>query len=295
MIHHKNCPVCLSDSINEELSALDNTVSKEAFSIWKCNSCGAKFTQNIPDQEQIGEYYRSESYVSHSDTKIGFINTMYHHVRNITLRFKRKLVTSETGTKAGEILDIGCGTGAFLNSMKNAGWAITGLEPDQNARENALKLYNIVPQDSTSLFQLKENTFDAITLWHVLEHVHQLDEYILQLKKILKEKGVIFIAVPNHTSNDAKYYKKYWAAYDVPRHLYHFSPKSMDTLIRRHGMKLKSTRPMWFDSFYVSMLSEKIKTGKSNIISALIRGIISNFHAMLHNEKCSSLIYVITK
>lgn len=295
MIHYKNCPVCLSQSIAENFSAKDNTVSKELFSIWKCNSCNAQFTQNIPDQEQIGKYYQSDSYVSHSDTKRGLINTMYHHVRYFTLQQKRKLIEHTTRIRSGEILDIGCGTGAFLNSMKNAGWSVTGLEPDETAKNKAMELYNINPHQSSYLFQLKENTYDAITMWHVLEHVHQLDEYIHQLKKILKEKGVIFIAVPNHTSYDAEYYKENWAAYDVPRHLYHFSPQSIEILMKRHGLKLKSQKPMWFDSIYVSMLSEKIKNGNNNFISALIRGCISNLQTLFNRQKCSSLIYIITK
>jgi SAM-dependent methyltransferase len=295
MIHYSNCPVCLSESIIEEFSAEDNTVSHEMFSIWKCNTCSVRFTQDIPEQDVIGKYYQSDSYVSHSDTKRGFINAMYHHVRNYTLNLKRKLVEKEVGTQSGDILDIGCGTGAFLNNMKNAGWSVTGLEPDETAKAKAFELYKINPQQPSSLFQLEGKTYDAITLWHVLEHVHQLDDYMQQLKKILKDKGAIFIAVPNHTSNDAGYYKEKWAAYDVPRHLYHFSPNSMEVLLQRHGMKLKKIKPMWFDSFYVSMLSEKIKTGKNNIIKALIRGGVSNLQTVLNRRKCSSLIYIITK
>jgi 2-polyprenyl-3-methyl-5-hydroxy-6-metoxy-1,4-benzoquinol methylase len=295
MAHYVYCPLCKSGLISPALSVKDYTVSSKIFEINKCDNCGGMFTQYVPSQEEIGIYYASEKYISHTDTQKGFINKLYHRIRKRTLNGKWALIDNETNMKAGNILDIGCGTGAFLNVMKNRGWQITGLEPDETARKNAMKLYGISPLSSPEIFNLQEKKYDAITMWHVLEHVHQLQEYLAQIKKVLTKNGKAFIAVPNYTSYDAVYYKEFWAAYDVPRHLYHFSPESMKKLVESHGMKLQKMRPMWFDSFYVSMLSEQYKNGKSNNIKAFITGLISNLKTVFNHSKCSSLIYIIRK
>ncbi|HMU09488.1 MAG TPA: class I SAM-dependent methyltransferase [Ferruginibacter sp.] len=295
MIRYTHCPVCKSDSIQPALKATDHTVSQEEFSIWHCNTCTARFTQDVPGQDDIGSYYASADYISHSDTKEGIINNLYHLVRKRTLASKRKLVTKETGIDKGKILDIGCGTGAFLDTMKKAGWSITGLEPDAAARVKAVELYDINPQEPQKLFDLPAASYQAITMWHVLEHVHQLHEYIEQIATLLAEKGKLFIAVPNYTSKDAAIYGEHWAAYDVPRHLYHFSPQSIEKLLKTYNLKLITCRPMWFDSFYVSMLSEKYKNGKGNIAKAVINGFLSNLKALGNTKKCSSVIYVIGK
>lgn len=295
MIHYSSCPVCNSTDIQEQLIARDYTVSQKDFNIWHCNACTGRFTQDVPAQDAIGAYYASENYISHSDTKKGIINSLYHLVRKRTLGAKRRLVINQTGIMKGSLLDIGCGTGAFLQTIKEANWDITGLEPDAVARTKAIELYNIHPQESNKLFELTAASFNAITMWHVLEHVHELHAYIKQIAHLLTAKGKLFIAVPNYTSKDAGIYKAYWAAYDVPRHLYHFSPQSMETLLSQHGLKLVAVKPMWFDSFYVSMLSEQYKNGKGNIIRAVLNGFISNVKAWSNVRKCSSVIYVISK
>lgn len=295
MIHYTSCPVCKSELIQAQLSAKDHTVSQKEFSIWHCNSCTARFTQDIPEQDGIGAFYASDNYISHSDTKKGIINNLYHLVRKRTLASKRSMVMNEVGMRKGEILDIGCGTGAFLQSMEGAGWAITGLEPDATARNKAAELYSIHPQAPEKLFELKPGAYHIITMWHVLEHVHELHAYIKQISKLLAPNGKLFIAVPNYTSADAVMYKENWAAWDVPRHLYHFSPLSMEKLLSMHGLKPVKVKPMWFDSFYVSMLSEKYKNGKGNILKAFFNGFVSNLKAWSDVRKCSSLIYVISK
>lgn len=295
MIHYSACPICNSNTIQHQLSAKDYTVTQQIFSIWHCNACTARFTQDVPEQDKIGAYYASENYISHSDTKKGIINSLYHLVRKRTLGAKRRLVINSTGIVNGSILDIGCGTGAFLNTMKEADWNITGLEPDDIARTKAAELYNIRPQEPGRLFELTPASFNVITMWHVLEHVHELHAYIRQIEKLLAPGGKAFIAVPNYTSRDADIYKERWAAYDVPRHLYHFSPQSIENLLAQHGLKLIAVKPMWFDSFYVSMLSERYKNGKGNIIKAMFNGFISNLKAWNNTRKCSSVIYVISK
>lgn len=294
MIVYNACPCCNSLDLDRALSAKDHTVSNEVFDIWHCNTCRARFTQAVPDKNEITKYYRSEDYISHSDTKKGFINSLYHYVRKQTLKSKRKLIEKYTKISAGRILDIGAGTGAFLDAMQQSGWDATGLEPDDAARQNAKNLYGLHLQLPQQLFHLTPQSFDAITMWHVLEHVHELHEYIDQLKKLLKPAGILFIAVPNYTSYDASEYKEFWAAYDVPRHLYHFSPASITQLLLKHGLQLKEVKPMWYDSFYVSMLSEKYKTGRNNFLSAAWNGCISNWKALIDKEKCSSLIYIVT-
>ena len=295
MIVYTTCPNCGDTNISKALSAKDYTVSEEDFEIWECKNCSLRFTQNVPDQANIGKYYHSENYISHSDTSKGLINTLYHKVRKRTLIQKRNLVEKSTGKKAGNILDVGAGTGAFLNTMKNANWNCTGIEPDNTARDKALELYNIHLNEAGKLYSLPSESFDVITLWHVLEHVHVLHNYVDQLKKLLSTEGKLFIAVPNYTSGDAQIYDQFWAAYDVPRHLYHFSPKAMTDLLNRHGLKLETMKPMWFDSVYVSMLSEKCKTGDSHPLRALINGMVSNLETISDKTKCSSLIYIASR
>jgi 2-polyprenyl-3-methyl-5-hydroxy-6-metoxy-1,4-benzoquinol methylase len=293
MVHYSFCPVCLSKDITEDFNAMDNTVSSDSFYVWKCIGCKTKFTQDVADENTIGKYYQSENYVSHSDTKKGLVNMLYHKVRQITLVGKRKMVLKETRTAKGNLLDVGCGTGAFINAMQLAGWNTTGLEPDSSASEKAASIYGIKTKSPGELFTLEEKYFDAITMWHVLEHVHRLDDYIIQFRKILKPNGVLIIAVPNHTSFDASFYKENWAAYDVPRHLYHFSPEGMSSLMKRHSMKVHKVKPMWFDSFYVSMLSESYRYGKPNLFRAFLVGLFSNMKALFNFRKCSSVIYII--
>jgi cyclopropane fatty-acyl-phospholipid synthase-like methyltransferase len=215
--------------------------------------------------------------------------------RRLTLASKRKLVTTAVRSEAANLLDLGAGTGAFAAYMQQYGWNVTALEPDPSARQKGLELNKIQLQPVDTLFQLPAETFHVITMWHVLEHVHRLHDYLGQLKKLLSKDGALFIAVPNYTSYDAKHYQEYWAAYDVPRHLYHFSPTSMRLLLQKHGLVVKKTIPMVLDSFYVSMLSEKYKTGKVSLIKGVWYGSISNANAFFRKERCSSLIYLVTQ
>ncbi|MDB5230734.1 MAG: class SAM-dependent methyltransferase [Chitinophagaceae bacterium] len=295
MIHYSNCPACKSDKILPVIKAEDFTVSHEVFEIWQCSTCTLRFTQDVPDQSGIGKYYQSAAYISHTETKQGLVNRLYHSVRSYTLAQKIKLIKKISGKDTGNILDIGAGTGAFLGAIKTAGWSVTGLEPDETARRNAVEKHHVELQELNELFNLQPSSFDVITLWHVLEHVHQMQEYVQRFNELLKNDGVLIVAVPNYTSNDAEVYKSHWAAYDVPRHLYHFSLSSMETLMKQHGFKIKKILPMWFDSFYVSMLSEKYKNGRVNYLRAFINGCKSNLAAINNTGKCSSIIYCCMK
>lgn len=291
-IHYDHCPVCGQTSIVRVLEAKDHTVSGEQYAIWECASCHLRFTQDVPDAASIAPYYRSDNYISHSDTRKGLINRLYHQVRQITLRQKKQLLIRETGTASGKLLDIGAGTGAFLHTMQAAGWTVTGLEPDAGAREVAASRYQLALEEPSTLFHLPPASFDAITMWHVLEHVHQLQDYLAQIRKLLKQGGTFFLALPNYTAEDARHYGSYWAAYDVPRHLYHFAPEAVRTLLQQHGLELKAMRPMVFDPFYISMLSEQYQHGRSNLVKAVWNGWRSTKKALSNVESASSIIYI---
>jgi 2-polyprenyl-3-methyl-5-hydroxy-6-metoxy-1,4-benzoquinol methylase len=293
-VHYTHCPVCGSSDIHPLLTAKDHSVSGEEFVIWQCQSCTLRFTQDVPDESSIGPYYQSQDYISHSNTSKGLLNKLYQAVRKFTLGQKSGLVISRT-TNHGRILDIGAGIGAFLNEMKGKGWDIEGIEPDYGARQQAKNLFAIDLKPTPELQHIPHDSFDAITLWHVLEHVESLQDYVALLKQLLKKNGKIFIAVPNYSSLDAHLYGNRWAAYDVPRHLYHFTPRSIEVLVQKHGMKIIARKPMWFDAFYISLLSSKYRTGKTSWLGAGINGIRSNLKALLNKEKASSLIYIISK
>ncbi len=294
-IIYRQCPCCGSQHIGKSFTAKDFTVSNEIFEVWKCSDCTVQFTQNIPAIEDIGPYYQSAAYISHSDTSRGLINRLYHWVRNYTLQSKRRFLQKKTGLLQGNLLDMGAGTGAFAHTMKLAGWQVTGLEPDAIARQNALQKHQLVLQPPEYLQELQDAQFDVITLWHVLEHVHDLHGYLERFYQVLNKNGKLFIALPNYTSYDAAVYGEYWAAYDVPRHLYHFSPAGLQQLAHAKGFAVTAFQPMWFDSFYVAMLSEKYKNGKNNLAGAMLNGLISNLKATGNPQKCSSVIYVLEK
>ncbi|HEY8387957.1 MAG TPA: class I SAM-dependent methyltransferase [Parasegetibacter sp.] len=292
VVHYNACPVCGSEQIKLFSPVKDYSISGEVFEVMECISCSVRFTQNAPSQEEIGPYYKAEHYISHSDSNKGLINRLYQKVRHVTVRKKANLIEEITNKHEGEVLDVGCGTGYFLAEMKSRGWTAEGLEPDPDARTLAASVNNIQSSDISHLFEIRAGSKDAVTLWHVLEHVHQLHDYMKRFKEILAPDGKLVIAVPNYTSYDSRHYGTFWAAYDVPRHLYHFSPKSLKILAERHGMQVDSLHPMWYDSFYVSMLSEKYKKG--SMVKAGITGLISNFRTFFNKEQCSSLIYVLS-
>ena len=293
-IHYTHCPVCNSADINPLLTVKDHSVSKEEFVVWQCGNCTLRFTQDVPDEDSIAPYYQSQDYISHSNTDKGVLNKLYQRVRKLTLEQKAKLIISHTRPK-GRMLDIGAGIGAFLSVMKEKGWDVKGIEPDVIARKNASELFGLELSEPSELALLPANHYDAITLWHVLEHVHQLHDYMEQLKNLLTKEGKIFIAVPNYTSADATAYRNFWAAYDVPRHLYHFSPKAIENLVNQHGLRLLQKKPMWFDSFYISLLSSKYHKGSTSWFGAGFNGVRSNLAALADNDRCSSLIYILKK
>ncbi|HKI90227.1 MAG TPA: class I SAM-dependent methyltransferase [Draconibacterium sp.] len=289
------CPVCGGTSFTPFLSCIDLFVSDETFRIKKCNACGFKITEDIEDEENIGPYYKSEEYISHSNTTKGLVNTAYHRVRSYMLGQKRRLVEKSSRLKTGRLLDVGTGTGFFPNEMKRHGWQVTGTEKSSDARTFAKNKFNLELLPAQELFNLDNHQFDVITLWHVLEHIHRLNENMDTFSKLLKDRGKMIIAVPNHSSYDALHYREFWAAWDVPRHIWHFSPAQMKTFGEKHGFKLISAHTMPFDSFYVSLLSEKYKKSKVALLNGSFHGFISWFTSVFKPGKCSSVIYVFEK
>jgi 2-polyprenyl-3-methyl-5-hydroxy-6-metoxy-1,4-benzoquinol methylase len=290
------CPICNQEDVAFLMHSKDYSLTRESFQIIQCAHCNLKYTNPIPNTDNIAPYYNFPSYISHTDDKNGLINKLYHKVRIHTLHTKTNWVQSLFTGYKGQLLEVGAGTGAFAHAMTKKGWNVSALEPDAASRARAFTNYNIQIDPIESLFNLEQNKFDVITLWHVLEHVHDLDGYLLAFNKLLKPNGRLIIAVPNYTSYDAQFYKKYWAAYDVPRHLYHFSPSSMEFLAKKYKMELVSITPMWFDSYYVSLLSERYKkTGIFGMIRAGIVASISNLVALKNNKSASSVIYELKK
>ncbi|UMB53014.1 class I SAM-dependent methyltransferase [Lutibacter sp. A64] len=275
------------------LSCIDYTVSNKKFDLIYNAKLDMLETYPQPKVEELDLYYQSSDYISHTDAKKSFLDKVYQIVKKYALNTKLKLINSFK-TSEQNLLDIGCGTGDFLVTCKNNGWNVVGVEPNKNARDLAESKLN--KQSTSTIFsdieQLTSEKFDVITLWHVLEHVPNLETYILKLKSLLKPNGVLVVAVPNFKSFDALYYKQYWAAFDVPRHLWHFSKTAIQQLFSKQKMNVVKILPMKFDSFYVSLLSEKYKTSKSNFIKAFYIGFKSNLKASTSKEH-SSLIYVI--
>jgi 2-polyprenyl-3-methyl-5-hydroxy-6-metoxy-1,4-benzoquinol methylase len=269
------------------LKVKDYSVSKEIFELHHNPEYDLLITFPKPTLEKLASYYESEDYISHTDGKRSLFERMYHLIKNIALKKKVKLINVQS--EKGKLLDIGAGTGDFLVAAKKDGWQTTGVEPNEKAQTIAIaKGVNF----AANISDLENYSFDVITMWHVLEHVPNLDDYIIELKRLLKPSGTILIAVPNFKSFDATYYGRFWAAFDVPRHIWHFSKTAIEKLFAEKKMKLVEVLPMKFDSFYVSLLSEKYKTGKMNFIRAFFVGLKSNQSAN-RTKEYSSHIYVI--
>jgi 2-polyprenyl-3-methyl-5-hydroxy-6-metoxy-1,4-benzoquinol methylase len=269
------------------LNVKDHSVSKETFELLHDKDLDMLITHPQPSLDKLPSYYESVNYISHTDGNKSFFEKMYQFVKSIALKNKLNLINSES--QRGKILDIGAGVGDFLSVAKKDGWEIIGVEPSEKAKAIA-KNKGVTFVESIN--DLENNSFDVITMWHVLEHVPDLENQIKELKRLIKPSGTIFIAVPNFNSFDAKYYGSFWAAYDVPIHLWHFSKTAIKKLFAKENLELQKVLPMKFDSFYVSLLSEKYKTGKMNFITAFLIGLRSNW-AGRQNMEYSSHIYVL--
>ncbi|MEW7280476.1 class I SAM-dependent methyltransferase [Aquimarina sp. 2201CG1-2-11] len=270
------------------LECKDYTVSKDKFKLLYDAEYDMLITVPKPSENDLGKYYESEDYISHTDAKRSIFEKLYHSVKTYAIRKKVELLYS-LDQKTGDLLDIGAGTGDFLSKAKSKGWNVTGIEPNESARELA-KQKSVFLKDTTK--NIPDESFDIITMWHVLEHVPNVKEQIRELKRLLKPNGYVIIAVPNFKSYDANYYKSFWAAYDVPRHLTHFSKASIQKLFNEKNLALQKVLPMRFDSYYVALLSEKYKTNNMNFLKAFCVGFFSNIKGRATGEY-SSHIYVL--
>jgi len=271
---------------NIYINVKDFSVSGESFSLLQNEDGSILKTTPTPSLDKLPSYYESDDYISHTDGQRSFFEKIYQIVKRNAIKQKVALIAKYSSNRS--VLDIGAGTGDFLVEAKNQGWNTLGIEPNESAKQLAKnKGVNFIE----NLESISDDSFDVITMWHVLEHVRNLDYQLDQLKRICKPGGIIIIAVPNFKSYDAQYYKEFWAAYDVPRHLWHFSKIGIQNLFLKYNFQLIKFKPMWFDSFYVSLLSEKYKNGKMNFIKGFLVGFYSNLNGIFKNEY-SSHIYV---
>ncbi|MDR0753943.1 MAG: class I SAM-dependent methyltransferase [Prevotellaceae bacterium] len=293
----QKCPVCNSINIKHDFLCIDYCVSREKFDVYVCRQCDFLFTNHFPSNHSMDKYYYDLKYISHSDIKKGFINKLYHFVRSYTVKRKLKFVCNQSKKKTGKILDIGCGTGYFLNEAKRKGWETFGIEKNERASKRAIESFNMFVKPEHHIYKFPKASFDVITLWHVLEQREDLNETMEKIYDLLLPDGIAVVALPNCSSYDAKHYRSYWAGYDVPRHLWHFTPKTMELFIKKFKFNIVYKCTMPFDAFYVSLLSEKYKKVNSFIafVKAMFIGAVSTVNALFDKNKSSAMIYVLKK
>ena len=283
------CPWCGSEKAQINLWLKDEFLTREDFHICECLTCGLQYTMPRPAKEKIGNYYKSQEYYSHQENKKGFIPRIYESVKKVNLRHKYSLATKNLET--GKLLDIGCGVGDFLHTPEEKGWECMGVEPSEEAKAIAKKRIKANIINSEELEQIPDNTFDLITMWHVLEHVDNLKWQVEQLQRLIKPNGRIVIAVPNYKSYDGQFYKEHWAAYDVPRHLNHFNKQTITKIFKTKGLQLKKTDKLIWDAYYISYMSELYRIHKLPLLRGAYRGFVSNCKARRSGE-WSSMVYV---
>jgi SAM-dependent methyltransferase len=281
--------------IKMHFTCIDHFVSRESFAIVRCSACGFMFTQDYPDENEIHRYYESPDYISHSGTSEGIINRLYHIARQVMLHRKRTMVERITGMKNGRLLDVGSGTGHFAHVMKKTGWFVRGIEINEKARSFSAKTFDLEVISPWQISELEPGSFDCVTLWHVLEHFHDPFRYISDIGALLKPGGVCLVALPNSASFDAGYYREAWAAFDVPRHLWHFDPVTFNDFARKSGLKAERRMVLPLDVFYISVLSEKYKGTRRPFIIGMIRAIWFSFLALFSRKRSSSVIYILRK
>lgn len=282
------CPWCGSPVEHEYLKVQDYFLSQESFTVMSCDHCHLLFTVPRPDPSRLGSYYKSEKYFSHQENTQGFIPRVYESVKKVNLRNKIRMASE--GLPVGSVLDIGCGVGDFLRGMQQAGWKVTGIEPDCDAQQIALKRLNTLPIPPDQSGTLANASFDLITMWHVLEHVEDLHHQIDELYRLLKPGGRLLIAVPNYKSYDAQVYREFWAAWDVPRHLNHFSSDTLRSIIKSKSFQDIDIQKLKWDSYYISYLSETYMKHSIPLLRGFLSGLCSNLHAY-HSGQFSSLVY----
>ncbi|MBR4392161.1 MAG: class I SAM-dependent methyltransferase [Bacteroidales bacterium] len=287
-----NCPWCGTPSEHEYLKLKDYFLTMEDFSVFECDHCHLLFTVPRPESDKLGSYYQSEQYFSHQENKTGLIPRIYEIVKSFNIRRKIKLATANL--QIGSALDIGCGVGDFLVALQKKGWHVQGIEPSSDAKAIAQKRLGFYPLCPDDYATLPSSSFDLITMWHVLEHVEDLHFQVDQLNRLLKPGGRLVIALPNFKSYDAYYYKAHWAAWDVPRHLNHFSSESIQSIFSESNFKSIDIQKLRWDSYYISYLSESYLHHSLPLVRGLWRGLCSNISAY-RSKQYSSLVYRFSK
>lgn len=287
----EHCPLCLNHELNRVLRAVDHHLSNEVFAISHCEQCGFLFTNPRPGTSELGRYYASSNYISHSNSKRGIIPWLYYFARSIALRSKHRTISKFSGGKT--LLDYGCGAGSFLAHMRARGYSAEGVEPDDDARRAAQQTSSCPVHPS--LDQVTHPLFSVVTLWHVLEHVTDPVDTIRKLGQRLTPNGVLLVAVPDISSWDAEHYGPKWAALDVPRHLSHFRPKDIDRVAQGAGLYVVARRRLWFDAPYISLLSERYSgRGRvSALLLGLLKGGYSNLISVFTGRSTSSTLFVL--
>lgn len=293
MIHYSACPQCKNNEISFALRCVDHLVTGEVFEVFRCPACGFLFTQDHPDESESGKYYESEEYISHTNAHQTFFDKLYQLGRKIMLRRKKKDNYRKCILLKGSILDIGSGTGHFLYSMKMAGWKTDGIEINIKARDYSRSLFNLDIHLPGEMESIPDNSYDCITLWHVLEHFHQPVNYFREIKRIIKPGGKVIVALPNSDSYDAGYYGSDWAAYDVPRHLWHFNPQVFSRFANDNGFEISSVSYLPLDVFYISILSEKCRGNRMQFVSGFLRGFYFSLLSLFRKLKSSSIVYIL--
>lgn len=295
MSDSSGCPVCQGTEYEVLFSCRDFLVSGEEFSVVRCKSCGFTMTDTPPAEDKIGRYYQSEDYISHSDSKKGLTEILYHAARHFMLKRKFSLISRISGLKTGFLLDIGSGTGYFPAFMAKKGWTVKGIEISDQARNFSVSKFGLDVRSPENECQLNDSSFDSVTLWHVMEHLNDLSHWFGVVKRVLKDDGLCIVALPNAASSDAEWFGKYWAAYDVPRHLWHFSPKTFKSLAEKNGFKIIKTKGMPLDVFYISILSYRHMNRKLPFVRGIITALVLSVKNLHNKDKSSSVIYFLKK
>ena len=282
------CPWCKTPTDRTILELKDYFLTKEDFKIMECPNCGLRFTIPRPAPEEIGKYYQSENYYSHQQNNKGLVPRIYEFVKSFNIKNKSSMAIG--GLTQGKLLDIGCGVGDFLVQVKKQGWEVQGIEPSDDAKNIAEKRLGFRPYSPGDYAMFEDHTFDAITMWHVLEHIDNLHFQTKEIHRLLKPGGRLIIALPNFQSFDCQYYKEKWAAWDVPRHLNHFAPDVLREIITSCGFQTIDTQKLKWDAYYISYMSERFQGHSMPLVRGAWIGQRSNWKAR-KTGMYSSLVY----
>lgn len=274
---------------NRILRATDYLVSGESFDIYWDSKKKRAWT-DVEYLNSLDTYYKSADYISHHSRPHSFTQRLYVWARTLMLNYKYLILKNNINFKSS-LLDIGCGTGSFLTFMKKKGFKVYGVENNSKARSFCLEnnLETLATEAS-----LPNDNFDLVTLWHVLEHLPNSEKSIATYRELLKKDGLLLIAVPNFQSHDRIHYQKDWAALDVPRHLWHFTPKGLTTMVEEIGFDLIQKKALGLDVFYICYLSEKHKDKSLPLLRGIFKGSFFLVKA-LFTKKHSSLVFVFKK